>query len=65
MLKQKKKKKKKRQQNSKCRLFSDRDKAINHIISECSKLVQNGYKTRHDWVRKVIHWDLCKNLDLT
>ena len=24
------------QQNSKCRLCGDRDKTINHIISECS-----------------------------
>ena len=28
------------QQNSKCRLCSDRDENINHIISECSKLAQ-------------------------
>ena len=26
-------------QNSKCRLCSERDETINHIISECSKLV--------------------------
>ena len=28
----------KTQQNSKCRLYCDRDETINHIISECSKL---------------------------
>ena len=39
----------KRQQNSNCRLCSDRDDTINHIISECSKLTQKEYKTRHDW----------------
>ena len=33
---------------------------INHIIKECSKLAQKEYKTRHDWVGKVIHWELCK-----
>ena len=32
----------------------------NHIISKCSKLVQREYKTWHDWVGKVIHWELCK-----
>ena len=48
------------QQNSKCRLCSDRDETINHIISECSKLGQKEYKTRHDWVGKVIHWEMCK-----
>ena len=35
-------------------------KTINHIIRECSKLAQKEYKTRHDWVVKVIHWELCK-----
>ena len=40
----------KTQQNSNCRLCGDRDETINHIISECSKLAQKEYKTRHDWV---------------
>ena len=50
----------KTQQNSKCRLCGDRDETINHIISECSKLALKEYKTRHDWVGKVIHWEMCK-----
>ena len=50
----------KTRQNSKCRLCGDRDKTINHIISECSKLAPKEYKTRHDWVGKVIHWEMCK-----
>ena len=50
----------KTKQNSKCRLCSDRDEMINHIISECSKLAQKEYKTGHDWVGKVIHWEMCK-----
>ncbi len=44
------------------RLCDEGDETINHIISECSKLVQKEYKTRHDWVSKVIHWELCKKL---
>ena len=52
----------KTQQNSECRLFGDRDETINHMISECSKLAQKKYKTRHDWVGKVIHWEMCKKL---
>ena len=48
------------QQNSKYRLCGDRDETINHIISECSRLAQREYKTRHDWVGKVIHWEICK-----
>ena len=50
----------KTQQNSRCRLFGDKVEMINHIISECSKLAQKEYKTRHDWVGKVIHWELFK-----
>ena len=43
------------QQNSKCKLCGDGDETINLIISECSKLAQKEYKTRHDWVGNVIH----------
>ena len=50
----------KTQQNSKCRLCGDGDKTINHKISECSKLAQKEYKSRYDWVGKVIHWEMCK-----
>ena len=50
----------KTQQNSKCRLCGDRDETIYHIISECSKSAQRKYKTRHGWVGKVIHWEMCK-----
>ena len=50
----------KTQQNRKCRLYGDRDETINHIISECSKLAQKEYKARHDWVGKVIHWEMYK-----
>ena len=46
----------KMQQNSKCRLCGDREETINYIICECSKLAQ----TRHDWVVKVTHWEMCK-----
>ena len=50
----------KTQQNRKCWLCSDRDETINHIISECCKLAQKEYKTRYDWIGKVIHWEMCK-----
>ena len=48
------------QQNSKCRLCGDRDETINHIINESSKLAQREFKARHDWVGKVIHWEMYK-----
>ena len=50
----------KTQQNSKCRLCGNKDETINHMISGCRKLAQNDYKTRHDWVGKVIHSEMCK-----
>ena len=37
----------KTQQNSRCSLYGEREETINHI-SECSKLAQKEYKTRHD-----------------
>ena len=46
------------------RIFLDEQKGCrkrtrgNHIISECWKLAQNEYKTRHDWLGIVIHWEL-------
>ena len=49
----------KMQQNI-CRLCGDKDKAVNHIISECNKLAQKEYTTRHAWVGKMIHWESCK-----
>ena len=50
----------KTQQNSKFRLCGDKDETINYIISECSKLTQKEYKTRHDWVGKLIHRKMSK-----
>ena len=48
------------QQYSKCRLYGERDES--HIVTQCSKLAQKKYRTRHDWVWKVIHKELCKKL---
>ena len=51
----------KMQQKSRCWLCCDRDEMINHI-SICSKLAQREYKTRHNWMGKVINWEWCKKL---
>ena len=53
----------KMQLNSKSMLCGDRDETINRIISECSKLAQKEYKTRHDWMGKVIHRELCRKFE--
>ena len=52
----------KMQENNRCTLYADRDETINHKITECSKLAQKEYETRHDWADKVIHWELCEKL---
>ena len=51
-------------QNSKCKLCGNKDVKLSHIISECSKLAQKECNTRHDWVKNVIHLELCKKLKL-
>ena len=48
------------QQNNRCHLYHDRDETVNHIISKYSKLVLKVYKTRLNWVGKVIRSELCK-----
>ena len=45
------------QPDSKCRW---KRRLIDPIISEWSKQAQREYKTKHNWVGKVIHWELCK-----
>ena len=50
------------QKNSKYRICRDRDEAVNYIISKCSKLAQKEYEMRYDWLGKVIHWELYKQL---
>ena len=50
----------KTQQNSKCKSCGDWDGTIHHMVSEYSKLSQKEYKTRHDWVGKVIYKEMWK-----
>ena len=38
------------------------DATVNPFKSECSKLTQKKNKTTHDWVGKMIHSELCKNM---
>ena len=37
---------------------------INPIISECNKLAQKEYKTKHNWMEKKIERELCQKLRL-
>ena len=48
-----------------CRICSEREKSVAHIVSECGKLAQKQYKHwRHDKVAQAIHWQICKEKDL-
>ena len=39
------------------------DETVNHIISKhTANSEKKEYKMRHDWVGKVILWELCKRL---
>ena len=42
------------QQNSKCRLCGEKNEMVKNI-SECSKLAQKEYKTKHDCMEKLIN----------
>ena len=55
----------KTQQNNRFTLCGDGDETINHIISEWSKFSPKEYKTRHDWLGKIIGWELCKTFNHT
>ena len=49
-------------QNCRRRLYTVGEETVNLIINECSKQAQKKYKTKHHWLGKVIHWELCKKL---
>ncbi len=44
--------------------YEERDEKAHHIKSGCGKLAQKENKITHDWVEKVIHWELCSRLKL-
>ena len=43
------------QQKNKCKFCGDKEVTINRIISEWSKLAKRAYKTKHDWVERVVY----------
>ena len=43
--------------------YMQTDETVNHIITKCSNRANIEYKMRHDWVAKVIHWELCKKFN--
>lgn len=49
----------KTQKNNQC-WWSGNNNMVKHIIRECSKLAQKEYRNRRDWVKKLIHRELCE-----
>ena len=43
-------------------MIRNRNETSNHIISQCSNQAQAEYKSKHDWMGKVIHWEGYKKL---
>ena len=49
--------------SEKCRQYGERAETIDHLAIKFSKQAQKEYKNRHDWVGKVVYWELCKRLN--
>ena len=47
-----------------CRLCTEKEETVDHIISACPTIVNIEYLQRHVRVAKFIHWTLCKNFNL-
>ncbi|KAL1448297.1 hypothetical protein WDU94_009865 [Cyamophila willieti] len=50
--------------DSKCRICKNFDETVHHIMSGCPKLAQKEYIERHDNVGKIIHFEICKSLNM-
>ena len=47
-----------------CRMCSEKDESMGHLVGECSKLPQAEYKHRHDNVARMIHWNITHSYSL-
>ena len=52
------------QGSSMCRLFGEHPETVEHLISGCSQLAGQQYKSRHDPVARYIHWLLCQKYNV-
>ena len=50
--------------SEKCRMCGERDESITHLIAECKKMAQKGYKQRHDNIARIVHLELCQKFGL-
>ena len=52
------------QVESKCRLCSQHEETVDHIVSGCEVLAKTEYISRHNNAAAYLHWSICKDHDL-
>ena len=49
---------------SKCRLCSQHEETVDHIVSGCEVLAKTEYISRHNNAAAYLHWSICKDHDI-
>ena len=52
------------QMESKCRMCSQQEETVDHIVSGCEVLAKTEYISRHNNAAAYLHWSICKDHDL-
>ena len=52
------------QVESKCRMCSQHEETVDHIVSGCEVLAKTEYISRHNNAAAYLHWSICKYHDL-
>ena len=52
------------QVKSKCRMCSQHEETVDHIVSGCEVLAKTEYISRHNNAAAYLHWSICKDHDL-
>ena len=52
------------QVESKCRMCSQHEETVDHIVSGCEVLAKTEYISRHNNAAAYLHWSICKDHDI-
>ena len=52
------------QVESKCRMCSQHEETVDHIVSGCEVLAKTEYISRHNKAAAYLHWSICKDHDI-
>ena len=52
------------QVESKCRMCSQHNETVDHIVSGCEVLAKTEYISRHNNAAAYLHWSICKDHDI-